>query len=327
MERYETLTAEAFHFMKSRVILTAAELDLFTGLDRQPSTAGELARSLTLDQRALTRTLDYLVALGLLSKEEDRYRPTDAGAYLSSRHEETILPMILHLVRLWQSWSRLTDTVREGSPVKRKQEEMDEQSRAAFIGAMHVIGRDLSTEIADSYDLAPYKTLLDVGGASGTYAAAFLKKNPGMKATIFDLAPVIPLARERMAAEGFRERVSFETGDYLQDDLPKGFDLALLSAIIHQNSQEENVRLYRNVYSALIPGGVLLIRDHIMDETRTTPASGALFALNMLVNTPEGDTYTFHEVKTTLEKAGFGQVKTVRSGDRMDCLVEARKPA
>jgi SAM-dependent methyltransferase len=327
MERYEALTAEAFNFMKSRVIFTAAELDLFTALDDKPATAGEVARRLALDERALARTLDYLIALGLFYKEEGGvYHTTETGAFLSSRHPETILPMILHLVRLWESWSYLTETVREGSRRKREIDEINDESRAAFIGAMHVIGRDLSVDIADGYDLARFRRLLDVGGASGTYTTAFLKKNPEMRATIFDLEPVIPLARERMASEGLSDRVAYEAGDYLKDELPGGFDLALLSAVIHQNTTEENIRLYKNVFHALTPGGVILIRDHIMNETRTEPAEGALFALNMLVNTPGGDTYTLGEVKGSLEIAGFTRVRLARTGDKMDCLVDACKP-
>ena len=110
------------------------------------------------------------------------------------------------------------------------------------------------------------------------------------------------------------------------DDLPSGCDIALLSAIIHQNSPQQNVELYRKIYHALDSGGTLIIRDHIMDESRTDPPAGALFALNMLVNTQAGDTYTFREVKDTLKSAGFVEVNLVKSGKEMDCLVEAKKP-
>ena len=326
MEKHESITAEAFNFMKSRVILTAAELDLFTALDGKPASASDLAAELKVDTRSLTRVLDYLVALEILSKEAGTYRATDSGAYLSSRHPETILPMILHLVRLWKNWSFLTETVKEGSTRKRVPVAGDEEDRDAFIGAMHVIGRELSAEIADGYDLSRFSLLLDVGGASGTYTSAFLGKNPVMRAIIFDLEPVIPHAKERMKAEGLLDRVSFAPGDFYKDELPAGADLALLSAIIHQNSTEENVELYGKVFRALKPGGCILIRDHIMDETRTKPAAGALFALNMVINTPAGDTYTFQEVKNSLEEAGFRGVKLARMGEKMDCLVEAVKP-
>jgi SAM-dependent methyltransferase len=190
---------------------------------------------------------------------------------------------------------------------------------------MDVVGRRLSNELADSYDLSPFKRLLDIGGATGTYTKAFLEKNPEMTAVLFDLPEVIPWAEERFGSEGLLGRVELMAGDFYQDELPRGCDLALLSAIIHQNSSQENLDLYRKIHRALVPGGKLLIRDHVMDPGRTFPPQGTLFAINMLVNTKGGDTYTFDEIRDSLEAAGFGEVKLVRKGERMDCLVEARK--
>jgi len=262
----------------------------------------------------------------LLQKEQQRYRLAEGSEALSGKHPATILPMVLHLNHIWKNWSLLSDIVRQGKNESLKKiTEWGGEVQEAFIGAMHVVGKEMASEIAESYDLSPYKKLLDIGGASGTYSMAFLRKNPAMRAVIFDFAPVLALAKKRLEAEGFLDRVELVAGDFYQDELPEGCDLALLSAIIHQNSPEQNIELYKKIYRALVPGGVVLIRDHIMDESRTQPPAGAMFALNMLVNTSGGDTYTFKEVKETLEAAGFGEVKQVRNGERMDCLVEGRK--
>lgn len=313
-------------FLTSRVILTAAELDLFTRLDNGQATADDLTKELGCDQRSLTRILDCLVALKLLSKQDSVYRTSERGSLLSAKHPRTELPMVLHLNGLWETWSGLTETVKTGSNPKRKPvSERGSDSLEAFIGAMHVVGRSLSNEIADSYDLSPFKKLLDIGGATGTYSMAFLVKNPRMTAVLFDLPDVIPMAEERLGEEGLLERVKLVSGDFYTDELPEGCDLALLSAIIHQNSPEENLNLYRKIHRALVPGGKLLIRDHVMDPGRTYPPQGTLFAINMLVNTKGGDTYTFDEIRNALETAGFGEVKLVRKGERMDCLVEAKK--
>ncbi|MEE9120893.1 MAG: methyltransferase [Syntrophobacteria bacterium] len=313
-------------FLKGRVILTAAELDLFTRLDKERATAEDLAKGLECDRRCLTRLLDCLVALELLSKQDSIYQNTKRGALLSSEHPETELPMVLHLNGLWESWGGLTDTVRTGTNPKRKPvTERGKDSLKAFIGAMHVVGRDLSHEIADTCNLAPFKRLLDIGGATGTYTIAFLEKNSDMTAVLFDLPDVIPWAEERLGAADLLERVELVAGDFYKDELPKGCDLVLLSAIIHQNSPEENLELYRKIHRAVLPGGTLLIRDHVMEPARTSPPQGTLFAINMLVNTKGGDTYTFAEIKETLEEAGFVEVKQVREGERMDCLVEAKR--
>jgi len=318
--------ADVRGFLKSRVILTAAELDLFTRLDKGQATADDLAEELMCDKRCLTRLLDSLVAFKLLSKQDSLYQNSERGTLLSGKHPETELPMVLHLNGLWETWGGLTETVKSGTnPKRRPVSERGDDGLEAFIGAMHVVGRSLSREIAEAYDLSPFQKLVDIGGATGTYIVAFLEKNPRMTAVLFDLPDVIPMAKKRLERKGLLDRVELVSGDFYTDELPKGCDLALLSAIIHQNSPQENLNLYRKIHQALVPGGKVLIRDHVMDPGRTFPPQGTLFAINMLVNTEGGDTYTFDEIKKCLEAAGFGEVKLVREGERMDCLVEARK--
>lgn len=321
------LMAETTAFMKSRVILTAAQVDLFTLLDGAPSSSARLAKKAGFNGRALARVLDALAAFGLLSKNGGSYSLTGNGELLSAHNPASILPMVLHMGRLWDTWSDLTGMVRKGMKGRRKHaSRMQPETLGAFIGAMDVIGRDLSVDIADSCDLSRSRHFLDVGGATGTYTISFLRKNPLMRATIFDLGPVIDMARKKIDSEGLSQRVDFTAGDFYSDELPKGHDLVLLSAIIHQNDDRENIDLYRKAFRALVPGGKVLIRDHIMDESRTAPAAGTLFAINMLVNTRGGSTYTFDEVRSGLEKAGFHDIKLLRTGDKMDCLIEAKKP-
>ncbi len=314
--------------MKSRVILTAAELNFFTSLDEKPCSAGELALEKGLDARATTRVLDCLVTFGLLEKQDSVYKPTENGAFYSSLHPQTVLPMLLHMNRLWDTWSNLTEVVMEGGHAEPEPGMLrDDEGWKSFIGAMHVVGRELAQKIAGDFDLGRFKRLLDIGGGSGSYTIAFLRRNTTMTAALFDLGNVIPMARERLLKKGIENRVDLVAGDFYEDELPGGCDLALLSAIIHQNSQEKNLDLYTKIFRALEPGGTLLIRDHIMDESRTKPPAGAMFAINMLVNTRGGDTYTFKEVKEGLERAGFNNVQQVRYGDVMDCLVTGQKPA
>jgi SAM-dependent methyltransferase len=318
---------EEVDFWTSRVILTGAELDVFTRLDGESLTAEQVAKRIGGNPRATDRLLDALAALGLLEKQKDLFSLTPKGKLLSSRHPETMLPAVLHYSGLWQSWGQLTSVVREGRPAKRAGTGMDEEQRKAFIGAMDVLGRDLSVSIADAFDATRFRRLLDIGGGSGTYTIAFLRKYPQLQGVLFDLPPVIAIARERLGVEGLSDRMSLLPGDYNRDPFPSGCDLALLSAVIHQNSAAQNLDLFTKVCRALDPGGTLLIRDFIMDHSRTGPVKGTLFALNMLVNTPGGDTYTFAEVKGSLEKAGFVDVTILRTGDQQDGLVSADKPS
>ncbi len=323
----KSILEDAWCFMKSRVLFTATEMDIFSKVAGFHYTAAELARDGGWDERATTRLLDCLTALGFLHKEGQRYRLAEGTEVLTANHPASIRPMILHLNHIWRNWSNLTGVIREGKNEHlQKIGDWGGEVQEAFIGAMHVIGRELAEEIAAAYDVSQFRRLLDIGGASGTYTMAFLRRNPQMRAVLFDFAPVLTLAKERLAQEGFLERVELAAGDFYLDELPAGCDLALLSAIIHQNSPAQNIELYKKIFRALLPGGVVLIRDHIMDETRTQPPAGAMFALNMLVNTTAGDTYTFAEVAEHLQAGGFVDVRLIRQGERMDCLVEARKP-
>jgi predicted O-methyltransferase YrrM len=319
----------ARQFMESRILLTAAELNLFTLLDEVPSTAENLACRITADLRGMTILLDALSAMGLLIKEPDGvYRCSpDVAACLSDRSPHSVLPMIHHANHLWKSWSNLTSKVSDTEPAEipasaaRNTDDM-----RAFIGAMHVVGASLAENIVKAVEPGKAKTLIDVGGASGTYAIAFLSAAPNMKATLFDRPAVIPIARERMAEAGMADRVRFVAGDFYADELPGGHDLAMLSAIIHQNNAAQNVELFRKVLHAMVSGGRLIIRDHVMEPNRIAPKEGAIFAVNMLVNTRGGSTYTFDEIKTWLEEAGFTKVRLLQTGYHMDALVEAFKP-
>lgn len=323
----EVILKLARQFMESRILLSAAELNLFTRLDGAPSTAKDLSSMLNADLRGLTILLDALAAMGLLCKKEELYLPApDAALFLTDKGPHSVLPMILHAAHLWEKWSDLTPIVKgAGLTETPASSAPDADALSAFIGAMHVVGMPLAQKIVTTIQPGTARNLIDVGGASGTYTIAFLKAVPEMKATLFDRPAVIPIARERLAGAGMLDRVHLVAGDFDEDELPGGHDLALLSAIIHQNSPGENVELFRKVLHALVPGGRIIIRDHVMGPDRTAPRDGAIFAVNMLVNTEGGSTYTFGEVGDWLDKAGFANVRLLKAGEHMDALVEAFK--
>jgi ubiquinone/menaquinone biosynthesis C-methylase UbiE len=320
----ESIQHIARGFSRARVLLTAVELDIFTLLTEVPLSVVEVVDGLKSDLRATTIFLDALVAMDLLIKEKNSYSTNPAlAALLTADSEESILPGLMHTAHLWKTWSQLTDVVLDGGPAKDHETDHDDHLKA-FIGAMHVGALRYAPKLVMAVDPGSAQNLIDVGGGSGSYTIGFLKTAPRMKATLFDLPEVISMARERISEEGLIDRVALVSGDYNGDDLPGGHDLALLSAIIHQNSHEQNVALYRNVYGALDHGGRIIVRDYAMNSDRTLPASGALFAINMLVNTKEGNSYTLEEIKGGLEEAGFERVKLLQESE-MSSLVEGWK--
>ncbi len=315
-------------FMESKILHSAAELNLFTILSQTPLSAAQVAAKIGGDVRALSALMDAVAAMGLLAKQGQTYQcEASASRLLAENSPDTVLPMVLHMAHLWPRWSRLPDIAR-GAPAAMEEfnfERNDGELRA-FIGAMHSIGAPLAKQIVASVHAEDSKALLDVGGGSGTYTIAFLRAAPEMKATLFDLPEVVEMARERLTEEGLIDRATLVAGSFYEDEFPGGHDLGLISAIIHSNSFEENLDLYKKTFRALKPGGRILIRDYVMDPDRTHPRDGAVFAINMLVGTPGGGCYTYKEIEEGLSQAGFARVNLLRSGGHMDAVVEAFKP-
>ena len=316
------------NFMESRILLTGAELNIFDLLNKTSLTVQQISARLSTDIRATTILLDALAALGLLVKSNESYQCTPSLApYLSDSDPNSILPMILHAAHLWDRWANLTDIAKGITPSGAERDSsFSGHELKSFIGAMHTVSGPRAGEIIKGINHDRSKFLLDLGGASGTYTIAFLKSSPAMKATLFDLPEVIELARERLEKEGMLNRVTLAGGDYLRDEIPQGHDLAFLSAVIHSNSPEQNLDLYKKVFRSLIPGGKVIIRDHVMEPDRTRSEAGAIFAVNMLVATKGGRTYTFDEISTGLSQAGFHNIHLLNKSDGMYALVEAFKP-
>lgn len=314
-------------FMASRVLLSGAELDLFTLLAKESLTAEEIAVAAKAKLRGIVILLDALSALGFLVKKDGRYHSEPSVApLLSATAPDSILPMVLHMGTVWQNWSQITDIVLgKTMPGLKTKGALAKDNRKAFIGAMHVAASKAAPEVVAAINPGQARRLLDVGGGSGTYTLAMLSAMPEMKATLFDLPPVIEMARDRVHAVDMLDRVELVAGDFYKDELPPGHDLALLSAIIHQSSSEQNEVLYGKIYRALDSEGRIVVRDHVMSSDRTQPLEGALFAMNMLAGTEGGRTYNFDEIKEGLKASGFTRINLIQTKG-MFSLVEGFKP-
>jgi len=315
-------------FRPACVIGAAAELDLWTVLGTRSLTAEELARELQSDLRATTMLLDAVAALQLLDKEHDAYRvPAASRDCLVADGQQTILPMLQHLINILRSWSRLAWTVKNGKPpVRQASIRGDEADRASFIAAMHSVSGPVADGLVAQLQPLRFRHLLDVGGASGTWTLAFLRAVPAATATIFDLPDAIEQARQRLAGSPFADRVTLAPGDFYKDELPGGADFAWVSAICHQHSRQQGRELFAKVFRALSPDGRIGIRDVVMANCRTQPREGALFAINMLVNTDSGGTFTFDEYAEDLRAAGFHNPELLARHESMNSVVAATKP-
>jgi ubiquinone/menaquinone biosynthesis C-methylase UbiE len=348
----ETLLELGRTYQASAVFLAAAELDIFSALAGGDADASSLARQLQCDERGLTVLLDAAAGLGLINKDTKSdgsagtLRPTlaeSAGSagtlrpatyslpaggaeLLTPQGSRSILAMAQHQANCLRNWAQLAMTVKTGKPApKIPSVRGAEGDAASFIGAMHNISAPVADEVIAAIQPLKFSHLLDIGGASGTWTMAFLRACPSGRATLFDLPHVIPMAQRRLSEASMAERVSLVAGDFMTDPLPGGSDLAWVSAIVHQNTREENRQLFAKTYKALQSGGRIAIRDIVMDDSHTQPVGGALFAINMLVATEGGGTFTLPELREDLESAGFSRVALVRKDEWMNSIIVATR--
>ena len=176
---------------------------------------------------------------------------------------------------------------------------------------MHDRAKKQAPQQLANIDLSRIKSILDVGGGSGAFSMEFVSRKHEVEATVFDLPNVVPITEKFIDKEGFTSKIKTHSGDYTVDDLPVGFDLVFLSAIIHSNPLEVNQNLVKKCFNSLNANGKIVIQDWIMNNDRTQPAGGAIFAINMLVGTEAGDCFTEQEVTEMLTAAGFKNISRI----------------
>jgi len=319
----ERLRALASDFWASRAFLTAVELDLFSAVG-EGCTATEAAERMGTAPRATEMLMNALACIGLLAKEGERFLNTpDTGRYLRRGLPDDARAALMNRVNMWDRWSTLTECVREGGPILNGG--LGPSSTRAYIAATHRIAALAAPALVSSVDLPPVRRVLDLGGGSGAYTVAVLRANPGARGEILDLPPVIRLATRYIREAGMEDRIRLRPGDFLVDPLGSGFDLVLLSYVMHLNPVEANRRLLERVFAALEPGGRVVINDYVLEAGKTLPRVAVLYALNMLVTSPGGGVYSLAEHREMLEAAGFEDVRRVTLLGPTDAIT-ARKP-
>jgi len=297
-------------FMPSRVLLTALELDLFSAVTDGCS-AESVAQRIHTDPRATAMLLNALVSLKLLQKKDDLYFDSPASSrFFAQGSRDNARDGLLHTAHLWDSWSKLTECVRTGTPARNGARDSD--GTRDFIAAMDRNARERAALVLKAVEHGSVRRMLDLGGGSGAYSIAFAHAVPGLKSEILDVAEVAPLAQDYIRKAGLSDRISVRAGDMLHDPLGGNNDLILISAICHMFSPEENKELLRKANKALARGGQVVVQDFILEPNKTSPSFAALFSLNMLVGTKAGSSYSEPEYTEWLREAGFKDVRRVR---------------
>jgi O-methyltransferase domain/Dimerisation domain len=304
-----TIREFASSYQKSRILLSGFELDIFTNIEEQGTTNKQVAQMLKLDENACERLMNALAGLGFLKKQNILFFNTAESFAFLSKKSPDYLGGLMHSNHLWKTWSNLTQVVKTGvSAHPAEINERGEDWLTPFITAMHDRAKKQAPQQLAGMDLSEINSILDIGGGSGAYSMEFINRKHGIEATVFDLPNVVPITKVFLEKEGFSDKVRTYAGDYTTDELPGGFDLVFLSAVIHSNSLKINSDLIKKCFGSLNKNGRIVIQDWIMNNDRTHPVAGAVFAINMLVGTESGDCYTEQEVTGMLIAAGFKDI-------------------
>ena len=304
----------ALGFWPSKTLLSAVELNVFTELAQGPQDLDTLQSRLGLHPRSSRDFLDSLTALGFLRRENGKYANTPETDLFLDRNKPSYIGGILEMAnhRLFGFWNHLTAGLRTGQQQNEINDGVDPFARLyadparleEFLRAMSGVSRPANLAIARQFPWAEYKSYVDVGTAQGDLAVQIALANPHLSGTGFDLPETGPIFTSYVAKNQLAGRVSFASGSFFTDPLPKA-DVVLMGHILHDWNLDQKKLLLRKAYEALPDGGAVVIYDAIIDDDRSQNAFGLMMSLNMLIETPGGFDYTGADCMGWMKEAGF----------------------
>lgn len=308
-----------FGFWGSRVLLTAVEMELFTTLGERSMTGQALGEALELHPRGVRDFFDALVALGFLEREGSGaaalYSNTEETRLYLDKSRTTYIGGILEMAgaRLFRFWNDLGPALKTGRPqneIKHSQKPMfevlyeDLPRLEQFMDAMRGISAGNFQAFARKFDFAPYRTLCDVGGATGLLSSLVAKQHGHMQCTSFDLPAVEPIARKWIAKEGLSDRIAIVSGDFFRDPLPRA-EVITMGMILHDWNLDGKRHLIRLAYEALPENGAFVAIENLIDDDRRTNAFGLMMSLNMLIEFGDAFDFSGAEFWEWCREAGF----------------------
>lgn len=308
-----------FGFWPSKVLLTAVKMEVFTKLGDRSMTGEALGKELGLHQRGIRDFLDTLVALGFLERRgtghDALYSNTDETASFLNKNKPGYIGGILEMAddRLYRFWNDLETALKTGQPqneIKHSQKPMfetlyeDLPRLEQFMRAMRGISLGNFQAFAQKFDFSPYRSLCDVGGATGLLSTLVAKQHAHLRCTSFDLPVVEPIARKYIAEAGLTDRIDVASGDFLKDPLPEA-DIITMGMILHDWNLEKKKHLVRLAYDALPENGVFVAIENIIDDDRRANAFGLMMSLNMLIEFGDAFDFTGADFWGWCKEAGF----------------------
>jgi hypothetical protein len=296
----------------SAVLFAAIDLEVFTALAAGAKTADEVATACSAQPAPMRLLLEACAAEGVLTVESGRYANTAvADAFLVRGRPAFSAHSFRYAADLYSAWGDLASLVRSGRPPMRPATILgdDREKTRTFVLAMHERARGIGSVLPHLVTLDGRRRLLDVGGGPATYSVALVRENPGLSADVLDVPGVLEVAAELVAASGVGDRVRLTPGDYLTSPFGSGYDVALLSGMMHRETPESCRLLLTKAFAALDPGGLVIVSDVFFDDdAKRTPPFAVYFALNMMLTSDEGSAHARTEMAAWMTEVGFRDI-------------------
>ena len=303
-----------FGFWGSKALLSAVELGVFTALAGTSAELETLRSQLGLHPRSGRDFLDALVALGMLERRGGRYANTPATEVFLDRAKPSYLGGILEMAnaRLFRFWADLTKGLRTGVPQNETKTGgsfftelyADPVRLREFARAMTALSMSSIIAISEQFPWSGYRAFADIGCAEGSLGAHLARQHPHLTGVGLDLPALGPVFEEHVGAAGLSDRLRFQAGDFLVDELPAA-DVLVFGHVLHDWGLDTKRLLIERAYRALPPDGAIICYDAVIDDDRRQNAFGLLMSLNMLIELPDGFDYTGADCQQWLQAAGF----------------------
>jgi SAM-dependent methyltransferase len=305
-------------YQRTGALRAAVEFDVFTAIAEGADTVPTLAARCRAAARGVRILCDALTAHGFLRKDGERYAlDPELGPFLDGRSPACLVRATTFMASpvIWQAFGDVAAAVRHGGTVLGAEEATAAENPiwVEFARSMAPFARLTSEVVAGVIDAdagTPWK-VLDVAAGHGLFGITIARRNPRARITALDWRGVLTVAEENARAAGVADRFSLLPGDAFEVDWGTGYDVVLLTNILHHFDEPGCVALLEKTHGALAPGGRAVLVEFVPDESRVTPPQAATFALAMLALTPGGDAYTFAEYDRMCRKAGFAAAELV----------------
>jgi ubiquinone/menaquinone biosynthesis C-methylase UbiE len=328
----ERLMEFSFAYAPPILIGAATSNKIFDTLVNGAKTVRQVANETGASERGLRIVMNALVGIGLLKKDrQEKYSLTpESAAFLVSGKPGSLAGFFgMNRIRLMQNWMKLDEIVRTGRPaVSVNQETEGTEFFTQLVENIMPMSFASAETLGDHLKLSKTKDemrVLDLASGSGVWGIALAQKSPRVRVTAVDWAGMIPTTKRITHKFGVADRFKFVEGDLLDADFGSGYDVATLGHILHSEGEERSRQLLKKTFRALKSGGTIVIAEWLVNDDRTGPPPTLMFAVNMLMNTEKGDTFSFNEIKNWLEDIGFKKVRKLKT-PHPSPLILATKP-